>query len=142
MLFRSYASGLLQCCREIGNLRVICVLRRAEEATPANGQHHNGPTWKFIITIIFHHEEALMSDASAYWKANIRLVAICLVIWFIVSFLFGIILVDALNTIQLGGYKLGFWFAQQGSIYTFVVLIFFYAWRMGQLDRKFNVHED
>jgi putative solute:sodium symporter small subunit len=70
------------------------------------------------------------------------LVAICLVIWFIVSFLFGIILVDALNTITLGGYKLGFWFAQQGSIYTFVVLIFFYAWRMGQLDRKFNVHED
>jgi putative solute:sodium symporter small subunit len=83
-----------------------------------------------------------MSDASAYWKANIRLVAICLVIWFIVSFLFGIILVDMLNTIQIGGYKLGFWFAQQGSIYTFVVLIFFYAWRMGQLDRKFNVHED
>ncbi|MGD9254297.1 MAG: DUF4212 domain-containing protein [Chromatiales bacterium] len=83
-----------------------------------------------------------MSDASAYWKANIRLVAICLVIWFIVSFLFGIILVDALNAIQLGGYKLGFWFAQQGSIYTFVVLIFFYAWRMGQLDRQFNVHED
>jgi putative solute:sodium symporter small subunit len=69
-----------------------------------------------------------MSDASAYWKANIRLVAI--------------ILVDALNAIQIGGYKLGFWFAQQGSIYTFVVLIFFYAWRMGQLDRQFNVHED
>jgi len=83
-----------------------------------------------------------MSDASAYWTANIRLVAICLVIWFIVSFLFGIILVDALNAIQIGGYKLGFWFAQQGSIYTFVALIFFYAWRMGQLDRKFNVHED
>ena len=83
-----------------------------------------------------------MSDASAYWKANIRLVMICLVIWFIVSFLFGIILVDALNAIQIGGYKLGFWFAQQGSIYTFVVLIFFYAWRMGQLDRQFNVHED
>jgi putative solute:sodium symporter small subunit len=67
---------------------------------------------------------------------------ICLVIWFIVSFLFGIILVDALNAIQIGGYKLGFWFAQQGSIYTFVVLIFFYAWRMGKLDRQFNVHED
>lgn len=83
-----------------------------------------------------------MSDASAYWKANIRLVMICLVIWFIVSFLFGIILVDALNAIQLGGYPLGFWFAQQGSIYTFVVLIFFYAWRMGKLDRQFNVHED
>jgi putative solute:sodium symporter small subunit len=67
---------------------------------------------------------------------------ICLVIWFIVSFLFGIILVDALNAIQIGGYKLGFWFAQQGSIYTFVVLIFFYAWRMGKLDRQFNVQED
>jgi putative solute:sodium symporter small subunit len=83
-----------------------------------------------------------MSDASAYWTANIRLVSICLVVWFIVSFLFGIILVDALNGIQIGGYKLGFWFAQQGSIYTFVALIFFYAWRMGKLDRKFNVHED
>ena len=83
-----------------------------------------------------------MSDASAYWKANIRLVAICLAIWFIVSFLFGIILVDALNTIRIGGYMLGFWFAQQGSIYVFVVLIFFYAWRMGHLDRQFNVHED
>ena len=83
-----------------------------------------------------------MSDASAYWKANIRLVAICLVIWFIVSFLFGIILVDALNAIRIGGYMLGFWFAQQGSIYVFVVLIFFYAWRMGHLDRQFNVHED
>ena len=66
----------------------------------------------------------------------------CLAIWFIVSFVFGIILVEPLNTIRLGGYKLGFWFAQQGSIYTFVVLIFFYAWRVGRLDRKFNVHED
>ena len=83
-----------------------------------------------------------MSDASAYWKANIRLVAICLVIWFIVSFLFGIILVDALNTITLGGYKLGFWFAQQGSIYVFVALIFFYANRMAKLDREHGVEED
>jgi len=66
----------------------------------------------------------------------------CLAIWFLVSFVFGIILVEPLNAIRLGGYKLGFWFAQQGSIYTFVVLIFFYAWRIGQLDRKFNVHED
>ena len=85
-----------------------------------------------------------MSDdsAQAYWKSNLRLMFFCLAIWFIVSFLFGIILVEPLNTIKLGGYKLGFWFAQQGSIYTFVVLIFFYAWRMGRLDRKFNVHED
>lgn len=83
----------------------------------------------------------LDKSAKAYWAANVRLLSICLVIWFIVSFGFGILLVDQLNTIQLGGYKLGFWFAQQGSIYVFVVLIFFYAWRMGQIDRKFDVHE-
>lgn len=82
------------------------------------------------------------SRAQEYWKANIRLVAILLAIWFIVSYLFGIILVDQLNNIQIGGYKLGFWFAQQGSIYTFLVLIFFYASRMNALDRKFDVHED
>jgi putative solute:sodium symporter small subunit len=85
-----------------------------------------------------------MSDnsASEYWRANIRLVLFCLAIWFIVSYLFGIMLVEPLNQFQIGGYKLGFWFAQQGSIYTFVVLIFFYAWRMNALDRKFDVHED
>ncbi len=77
-----------------------------------------------------------------YWKANLRLVALCLSIWFVVSYLFGIILVDQLNAIRIGGYQLGFWFAQQGSIYVFVVLIFFYAWRMNKLDRQFDVHED
>ncbi|MGI9237814.1 MAG: DUF4212 domain-containing protein [Woeseiaceae bacterium] len=83
-----------------------------------------------------------MSENSGYWRENLRLVALCLVIWFVVSFLFGIILVEPLNAIRLGGYKLGFWFAQQGSIYVFVVLIFFYAYRMGRLDRKYGVHED
>ncbi|HBE91293.1 MAG TPA: DUF4212 domain-containing protein [Gammaproteobacteria bacterium] len=83
-----------------------------------------------------------MSDRASYWKANIRLVSWCLVVWFIVSYGLGIILVEQMNTISIGGYKLGFWFAQQGSIYTFVVLIFFYAWRMNKLDRQFNVHED
>jgi putative solute:sodium symporter small subunit len=77
-----------------------------------------------------------------YWKANLRLVALCLSIWFVVSYLFGIILVDQLNAISLGGYQLGFWFAQQGSIYVFVVLIFFYAFRMNKIDRQFDVHED
>jgi len=81
-------------------------------------------------------------NAKAYWKANLRLVLGCLAVWFVVSFLFGILLVDVLNTIQIGGYKLGFWFAQQGSIYTFVVLVFFYASKMNKLDRKFGVHED
>jgi putative solute:sodium symporter small subunit len=59
-----------------------------------------------------------------------------------VSYLFGIILVDQFNAISIGGYNLGFWFAQQGSMYIFVVLIFFYAWRMNKLDREFDVHED
>jgi putative solute:sodium symporter small subunit len=82
------------------------------------------------------------NSGQAYWKANLKLIALCLVIWFIVSYLFGIILVDQLNAISIGGYKLGFWFAQQGSIYVFVVLIFFYAYRMNKLDRHFDVHED
>jgi putative solute:sodium symporter small subunit len=83
-----------------------------------------------------------MSQHENYWKANLRLVGLCLVIWFIVSYLFGIILVEPLNNIRLGGYKLGFWFAQQGSIYIFVALIFFYANRVGKLDREHGVHED
>jgi putative solute:sodium symporter small subunit len=82
------------------------------------------------------------SSASAYWKANLRLVFLCLTIWFIVSYLFGILLVDQLNTIRFGGYKLGFWFAQQGSIYSFVALVFFYSWRMNKLDHQFGVNED
>ena len=82
------------------------------------------------------------NSGQAYWKANLKLIAMCLVIWFVVSYLFGIILVDQLNAISIGGYQLGFWFAQQGSIYVFVVLIFFYAFRMNKLDRKFDVHED
>jgi putative solute:sodium symporter small subunit len=77
-----------------------------------------------------------------YWTANLKLVALCLSIWFVVSYLFGIILVDQLNAISIGGYDLGFWFAQQGSMYVFVILIFFYAWRMNKLDKKFDVHED
>lgn len=82
------------------------------------------------------------TNASEYWKANVRLLTVCLVIWFVVSYGFGIMLVDPLNAIQIGGYKLGFWFAQQGSIYVFVALIFFYVWRMKALDRKFDLHED
>jgi putative solute:sodium symporter small subunit len=85
-----------------------------------------------------------MSEKSgqAYWKANLRLIVICLAIWFVVSYLFGILLVDQLNAITIGGYDLGFWFAQQGSIYIFVILIFFYAWRMSKLDREHDVHEE
>ena len=78
----------------------------------------------------------------AYWRANLRLMGICLVIWFTVSFGFGVLLVDQLNTFHVGGFPLGFWFAQQGSIYVFVLLIFYYAWRMNRIDRKYDVHED
>lgn len=83
-----------------------------------------------------------MADNNKYWSANLRLMALCLVIWFVVSYLFGIVLVEPLNNFRIGGYKLGFWFAQQGSIYVFVVLIFFYASRMSKLDRKHGVEED
>jgi putative solute:sodium symporter small subunit len=82
------------------------------------------------------------ADAQAYWKENVKLMINLLVVWFVVSFGCGILLVDVLNNIQLGGYKLGFWFAQQGSIYTFVVLIFIYSKRMGELDRKYGVDDE
>jgi len=78
----------------------------------------------------------------AYWQANLRLMLVLLAIWFSVSFLAGIIFVDFLNQFRLFGYKLGFWFSQQGSIYFFIVLIFVYAWRMNALDKKFGVEEE
>ncbi len=81
-------------------------------------------------------------DRAAYWKANIRLVGILLTIWFVVSYGFGILLKETLDAFSIGGYPLGFWFAQQGSIFVFLVLIFVYAWRMNKLDQKFDVHED
>ena len=77
-----------------------------------------------------------------YWRANLKYVAILLGIWFLVSYVFGILLVDQLNEIKMGGFGLGFWFAQQGSIYVFVVLIFVYVWLMNRLDKRFGVHED
>ncbi|MDX1496121.1 MAG: DUF4212 domain-containing protein [Salinisphaeraceae bacterium] len=79
---------------------------------------------------------------QAYWLANIKLVCGLLAIWFVVSYGFGILLVDQLNQIPLGGFKLGFFFAQQGAIYVFVALIFVYVWRMNQLDKKFGVNEE
>tara|TARA_B110000503_G_C6936139_1_gene324896 strand:- start:282 stop:539 length:258 start_codon:yes stop_codon:yes gene_type:complete len=78
----------------------------------------------------------------AYWQANLRLMLALLVIWFSVSFLAGIVFVDFLNQFRLYGYKLGFWFSQQGAIYFFVLLIFIYAWRMNALDKKFGVDEE
>lgn len=86
-----------------------------------------------------------MSDgkvaAAAYWKENLRLLLTLLCVWFAVSFGCGILFVDTLDKIVIGGFPLGFWFAQQGSIYTFVALIFVYVWQMNRLDHKYNVDE-
>ena len=79
---------------------------------------------------------------AAYWRANLKVLAGCMLVWFICSFGLGILLVEQLNQVTIGGFPLGFWFAQQGSIYVFVVLIFFYAWKMNKLDQKYDVHED
>ena len=78
---------------------------------------------------------------NEYWRRNVRIIGGCLAVWALVSFGLGILLGPTLNAIQIGGYPLGFWFAQQGSILTFLVIIFFYAWRMNKLDREFEVDE-
>ena len=88
------------------------------------------------------HSPAQPSKNAQYWNENLRLLAILLIIWFVVSFGFGILLVEPLNGIMLGGYPLGFWFAQQGSIYIFVALIFFYAISMNKLDKKYDFGEE
>jgi putative solute:sodium symporter small subunit len=80
-------------------------------------------------------------NASAYWKENIRYLFILLAIWFIASFGAGIVFAEQLNAIKLGGFPLGFWFAQQGSIYVFVVLIFVYVHLMNKLDKKYGYNE-
>jgi len=79
---------------------------------------------------------------AAYWRANLKVLAGCMLVWFTCSFVMGILLVEQLNQVTIAGFPLGFWFAQQGSIYIFVALIFFYAWKMNQLDQKYDVHED
>lgn len=75
---------------------------------------------------------------KAYWKANIKILISLLLVWFLASFGFGILWSDALDQIQIGGFKLGFWFAQQGSIYIFVLLIFIYVHLMNKLDQKYK----
>lgn len=83
----------------------------------------------------------MSSPAKQYWKKNLQYLGILLGIWFLVSYGFGILLKDQLDKISLGGFKLGFWFAQQGSIYVFVILIFVYVWLMNRLDKKFGYEE-
>ena len=82
------------------------------------------------------------SKKKQYWRENIKYVLILLSIWFLVSYGAGILFKDALDTIRIGGFKLGFWFAQQGSIYVFVILIFVYVYLMNRLDRKYHFDQD
>ena len=81
-------------------------------------------------------------NRRAYWRENLTIVAILLSVWFVVSLLLSVVFVDELNDIRLGGFRLGFWIAQQGSLYTFVVLIFIYVWAMNRLDRKYGLEEE
>lgn len=84
-----------------------------------------------------HHE----SKYRKYWRKNLQYLVVLLSIWFAVSYGCGILLVDVLDRIRFGGFGLGFWFAQQGAIYVFVILIFVYVWLMNRLDRKYDVDE-
>lgn len=81
-------------------------------------------------------------DLKGYWRINLKYLGTLLTIWFVVSYGFGILLAPTLNEIKLGGFKLGFWFAQQGSIYSFVILIFIYVCLMNRLDKQFGVSEE
>jgi len=83
----------------------------------------------------------LKNNNEDYWRANLSLIFRLLLIWFTVPFLGGIVFVDTLNQFSLGGYPLGFWIAQQGSIYLFVVLIFYYAKKMSDLDKEYGVED-
>ncbi|MEN0019568.1 MAG: DUF4212 domain-containing protein [Planctomycetota bacterium] len=95
-----------------------------------------------------HQGQAAGSDSSSapdlkrYWRSNVKLLAVLLSIWALVSYGCGIVFVEPLNTIRLGEVKLGFWFAQQGSIYTFVLLIAAYVVLMNRLDRRYGLRED
>jgi putative solute:sodium symporter small subunit len=91
-----------------------------------------------------HNDQQTLSQQNAtdYWRANLRLLAKLLLVWFAVSFGCGILLVDWLDQFTLFGFKLGFWFAQQGAIYVFVALIFIYAWRIQIIERQFGVDDD
>jgi putative solute:sodium symporter small subunit len=80
----------------------------------------------------------MIDKKTQYWKKNIKYISVLLTFWFIISFGCGILFVDYLNTISIGGFKVGFWFAQQGSIFGFVIIIFVYIFLMNRLDQSFK----
>lgn len=105
-----------------------------------NVYHHEGGN----MPAHDHHDTDVLSEENVrgYWHANLRLLGILLVIWFVVSFGFGILFAEPLNTIQFFGFKLGFWWAQQGSIYVFIGLIAYYVFAMKRIDRRYGVDDD
>lgn len=118
---------------------------KPSEAAPTESMktevyHHAGDNQP----IADHHEQEVLAESrvGAYWRANLQLLGGLLVIWFVVSFGFGILGREWLDTIQFFGFKLGFWWAQQGSILVFVALIFVYCWRMKRLERLYGVDDD
>jgi len=112
----------------------------AIEGVPDTNYHHEGGN----MPAHGHHDLEVFREGivDAYWKANIALLVKLLTVWFVVSFGFGILLVDVLNQIPFFGFKLGFWFAQQGSILAFVALIFIYSFQMKRLERRFGIDDD
>ena len=118
------------------------------------GTDHRPVTGAEKTVTVFTHTEAenvarngtrkVLDEAAvrAYWRANLALLAKLLLVWFVISFGCGILFVDLLNEIQVFGFKLGFWFAQQGAIYGFVILIFVYVVRMKRIERAFGVDDD
>ncbi|MEQ8746758.1 DUF4212 domain-containing protein [Pyruvatibacter sp.] len=117
-------------------------------STPQNGggdgkpavYHHEGGN----MPAHDHHDTEVLSEASVrgYWHANLQLLGVLLAVWFIVSFGFGILFAEPLNSIQFFGFKLGFWWAQQGSIYVFIALIAIYVVAMKRIDRRYGVDDD
>lgn len=103
--------------------------------------HSTFPIVKSVLYIELIYYPTSSMNKQLYWRTNIRYLLILLTIWFAVSYGAGILFVDQLNNIRIGGFKLGFWFAQQGSIYVFVILIFVYVRLMNKLDKKFDLDE-
>lgn len=106
----------------------------------ASVYHHEGGN----LPAHDHHEKEVISEerVRGYWRANLRLLGVLLTIWFVVSFGFGILFAEPLNSIQFFGFKLGFWWAQQGSIYVFILLIAYYVIAMHRIDREYGVDDD
>jgi len=110
------------------------------ETAPGEAYHHSGEN----MPPHSHHDEEVLSESQVqfYWRANVRLLGGLLAVWFVVSFGAGILFVDTLNNFRLGGFPLGFWFAQQGAIVVFVGLIFYYAFKMKRIERRLGVDDD